>query len=130
MNEQQLQVVMDYLDKIAAKLGVGVGQVWPWFVRQQYVEAFWSAFWLLICLGITITLIKFCVNHWDPRDENGYPMNGVYSIDKEDHEPFWAILCVIIFVFNLITFLAFVIKFPDLFNANYAALKDVLSLIK
>lgn len=59
--------VATYLDGIAAKLGVGVGKIWPWLVKQQVLEGYtavasaaglvaitvatWVGFYILIVRG-------------------------------------------------------------------------------
>ena len=122
--EKELQMVFNYLDAIAAKLGIGAESIWPWFVKQQYIEAAYSSVWLVVMATAAYTTVRFALKHWDHRKTN----EG-YSISRSGHEPIWVILSSA-FGFGLLTSLGiFAGKFVDIFNPQYAALQDIINMI-
>ena len=39
MNELMTKEIFERIDLLAAKIGTTAETVWPWFVKQQYIEA-------------------------------------------------------------------------------------------
>ena len=113
-----MQMAFDYLDKLGAKMGLAAQQVWPWFIRQQYIEAIISSIVLVLSTALFVFLVRFSCNHWN--SESGY------SIEESDHEPLWIIAGIGSGIFMTIAHICFWTEFPDIFNVEYAALKDIL----
>ena len=66
MQNEQIQPVLDYLDKIATKIGSTAEQVWPWLVRQQYVEALYGGvLFLLFTIGLVFSIYGAIKIDWD-----------------------------------------------------------------
>lgn len=123
MNKEQFILLLDYLDKIGHKLGVGVGEVWPWFIKQQYIQACYNFILLMIILTMSYFIARFAYKHYDPDDEE------IYSIVRSRHNDMCiAILCVLCAACIFFLF-AFINAFMDIFNAEYAAFKDIISMI-
>lgn len=122
MEKESIQLVLTYLDKIAEKIGTTAEQVWPWMIRQQYVEAIYPFFTTAILGTGLCFLIKFTLKHWNP--EKGY------SIYSEDHEPVWIGACVILALIVIISFAVFLIQFSDIFNPEYHALLALMAMAK
>ncbi len=121
MTNVDVQPVLDYLDKIAAKLGTTVEQIWPWMIKQQYVEAIYPGI-LLILFGVpSFFLFKYMFKHWYPKNDS------VYNIYRKDHEKFWIAATIIIGIFLLILLSVFLVQFGDIFNAEYWAFNALLS---
>ena len=118
MEKETMQMAFDYLDKLSAKMGLTAQQIWPWFIRQQYIEAIMSSIVLVLSTALFVFLVRFSCNHWN--SESGY------SIYKSDHEPFWIISGFCIGLSMIVAHIYFWTEFPDIFNAEYAALKDIL----
>ena len=118
MEEKTMQVAFDYLDKLGAKMGLTAQQIWPWFIRQQYIEAIISSIVLVLLTSTFFFLIRFAYNHWEPKTG--------YSIDELNHEPFWIISGFCIGFSMIVAHIYFWTEFPDIFNVEYAALKDIL----
>ena len=36
--DPRITQVTEYLDKVATKLGLGASEIWPWLIKQQYIE--------------------------------------------------------------------------------------------
>lgn len=62
--DKELQTILNYLDKIALKLNIGVQQIWPWFIKQQFINAFISLGAFLIAITINITFLTITVKFW------------------------------------------------------------------
>ena len=116
MQNEQIQPVLDYLDKIATKIGSTAEQVWPWLVRQQYVEAFYSAaILLLFTIGITLSIRSSMKVDWN----DGNPKMWI------------ALFALVIFGTGfLISTITFIIEFGDVFNPEYWALMDLLNSVR
>ena len=38
MEAENVKLILAHLDKLAEKLGIGAAHIWPWFVRQVYIQ--------------------------------------------------------------------------------------------
>jgi NADH:ubiquinone oxidoreductase subunit 5 (subunit L)/multisubunit Na+/H+ antiporter MnhA subunit len=122
MKQESIQLVLNYLDKIAAKLGTTAEQVWPWLIRQQYVEAIYPFIIFIILFIPFFFVMRFPIHHWNP-DEG-------YNICNSSHEPPWIFLCVALGFIVLGSFAGFIIELGDLFNPEYHAFMKILSLAR
>lgn len=124
---KEIELITTYLDKLAGKLGVGAGQIWPWLIKQQYVDGFLAIF-LFICSTIGLyACVRFVIKHWNP---DSVEANPIYSICREDHEPVWVILSVILIIVWFITLGSAVTDIRHLLNPEYGALKDLLYMLR
>ena len=124
MEQQSLQMVLNYLDKIALKIGTTVEHVWPWLIRQQYVEAIYPFIISFVFGLVFILVLTFTVRHWDPDTEGGY------NIYREDHEGIWIPITILLGIVFFIFLMAFLFEFGDIFNAEYHAFMKLLSIAK
>lgn len=122
MVEKEMQMALDYLDKIAEKLGTTASNVWPWFVKQQIIDAIASAIFIVFSLGCFLFTLRFMVLHFDP-DEG-------YSINKKGHDGLWVLLCLFMFVIFVISVVHGFFNIPVIFNPEYAAVKDIIGMIR
>jgi len=142
MNEEQLQTILTYLDKIARKLNIGVQQIWPWFIKQQFVDAFVSLGIFLTAITVNIIFLSITIKFW--RKDNKYDKNlyyykngekqekekrYAYSIYHQNHEPIWITANSILMILTLIAGLVFCANFFDILNPEYSAFKDIISLL-
>lgn len=142
MNEEKLQIVLDYLDKIALKLNIGVQQIWPWFVKQQFVDAFVSLSFLIVSILISVTCLSVTIKLW--RKDNKYDKRShyyedgekqekekiyAYSIFHQNHELIWVWANIIFLAITLFAGFVFYAQFFDIFNPEYTAFKDIVSLL-
>lgn len=115
MNDESVRLIIEYLDKIGEKLGVSAKTVWPWLVREQYIEAIRPIVLMLICgtvFAISAIITKKNI------------LQG-----KTTGDITWGVLIVS----GLITLGAVVGFFAEIFdilNPEYWALKDLLRQIK
>jgi hypothetical protein len=123
MTNDQFSTLLEYLDKLGAKLGVGVNEVWPWFVKQQYIEPCHSFILFAATLLVFYFGARFAKSHWNT---NG---SGNYSISMENHELPCVILFVVVGLFAAFFLATFIGEFMDIFNPEYAAFKDLTTQI-
>ena len=120
MNEHTIglsEEVLKRIDSLAGKIGVTVEQLWPWLVRQQYVEAIYYSIIALMLLTITITAVLLIVKYWS-------------KLEKEDLEPPLITITVIIAILAIIFLGVGLGEVADIFNPEYWALKDLMRMIK
>ncbi|OGC77241.1 hypothetical protein A2619_04470 [candidate division WWE3 bacterium RIFOXYD1_FULL_39_9] len=122
MEKEYVELVTNYLDKIAEKIGVTVEQVWPWLVKQQIVEAYSAlilfGFFIILTL-ITIAFLfigdKYKLFDWDEGNKYVY---------------FFSILCIASLIGLIASGIATISEVPDLFNPEYQALKDLIRMAR
>lgn len=79
MDKESTELILQHLDKLGEKLGVGVEKIWPWCIRQVYIDSIITTLAMLVSVGLFISCTIFAAKHWGSR-ENGY------SIYDSDHE--------------------------------------------
>lgn len=131
--EKEIQLVMGYLDKIAEKLGVGIEHIWPWFIRQQYIEAILCAIAVIITVPLCAITVYLTLKYW--REDNKYSYyndNRIkkYSIYHSNHESAWITANIIVAVLVLVAIILFSTFSFNVFNPEYHAFKDIISLTK
>jgi len=122
MDKESTQLILDHLDKVAAKLGTTVEHVWPWFVRQQYIDAFYYLFISAFIWAVCFVGLRFCLKHWNP--ESGY------SIYEKDHEVPWCFGIAITSIIAAIFLVVGLFEFPDIFNPELHALRDIINSVR
>lgn len=125
--DKEIQMITNYLDKIGTKIGVGVQQVWPWLVKQQYIEAIYPA--IISLLLLVATAVSFS---WFKRETLAYEVKkekSHYNAD-ESLKITSAIVSIILAVLFFIASMVFIGEFQDVFNPEYWALKDLLFQLK
>lgn len=121
MNEKQIEMITDYLDKIGEKLGVGANTIWPWLVKQQYVSAIMSIILFGLFWGAGVWICKM----WNSKWTKYYKTNDVDALHVV--HVFFTIGVTIGMMFSLGAFLA---EFFDIFNPQYWALRDLLQIVR
>ena len=112
MNVENLQPVLDYLDKIGEKIGQGAEHIWPWLIKQQYIESTIAWIVFIICGLLWIPVYKEACNEHDWENE-------------------WILIVMI--SLGVASFFSLVFLFVegfDFLNPEYWALKDLMYMIK
>ena len=115
--ENEIRLITEYLDKIGVKLGVGVGKVWPWFVKQQYIDSIIAIVSFLFFASGFIYFIRKGLGIWDG------PMN-------ESRDYILTICCIVFGIGTFLYFMVFMINGFDFINVEYWALKDLIRQIR
>ena len=122
MNIDSTKLVLDKIDQLVDKAGAAGEKVWPWLIKQQYIDALSLTLLTFILGGVTSLFIWFTIKHWRP--ETGY---SIYDNDMEGI--FVGIAIFLSFIF-IILFCFSLGSLTHLFNVDYWALQDLLSQIK
>ena len=128
--EKETQLILNYFDQLAIKLGVGIEHIWPWFIKQQYIEAFYSITLFVIISIVFGFYIKYFIQHWDRQPLNTDTNKVPYSVCKSEHEPLIVIGGVVLGFLFLISLFVSLCNAIDLFNPKYAAFKDIVEMTK
>jgi hypothetical protein len=123
MDKESTELILQHLDKLAEKLGVGVGKIWPWFVRQVYIDSIQSTFLMLISISLFIGCTVFMCKHWKETESK-------YSIYSAHHEAPWIISLVFFGIITLICTIAFFSFGFNFLNPEYHAFKNIISIVK
>jgi len=114
MDKEAIEAMTQYLDKVAEKIGTGTEHIWPWLVRQQYVEAVFSlALLIVVCCAIGVGFVL-----WRKITNSG--VAEVLGV-------FLGIFAMVALVFCVINCL---VEVPGIFNPEYHALMDILGKVK
>ena len=120
MNQENLNQILAYLEKLGEKLGVGVNAIWPWFMKQVYITCIES--WVLLILSsiASIIITRGMVKVWF-IDERWLP----------DHDKWQAVritaLCISLLLFAVGILMVLCHGF-DFLNPEYAAFKEIIEL--
>ena len=125
--KESTEFILQHLDKLGEKLGVAADKIWPWFIKQIYVEAVVSTVTLLIVCTITYFFLRFIHKHWEPDQ---YSDEVIYSITRSCHEPAYFAASVLLGIMLVVFFIGFVSVIPRIFNVEYFALTNLMDHIK
>jgi hypothetical protein len=111
MNPETINQITQYLDKIGEKIGQGAETIWPWLVRQVYIDG-------SIAIGVFI-LCSFCL------------ITSLIFVLKNEKfaEELWGIVpfTAIVSAFSFVAAIVFASRF---LNPEYWALMDLLERVK
>ena len=118
--ENELLLVMSYLDKIGEKLGIGANMIWPYVMRQEMAEAVISIVLAIVMVTIFLIVCPRFFNH--PKR-----VCGPWPIDLCAYA--WAM--VVSGASGLISTMYFMIHgIFQLINTEYMAYKTLLNMIR
>lgn len=125
MNTEVGKAVADVLDVLAAKFGTTAAYLWGVMVKQQVVWGWWALGLALVCLTLCVVVgrIAFLATEKDAASDN--------ERSKEDALGFRVLAVVFLTVAAMVSAGWFGYSaITSIANPEYAALKEVLSLIK
>lgn len=126
--------VAGLLEKMAGKIGVAADKVWPWLVKQQYIEGATS----VVTFGVLFVLSVFCAKKFAVwmgestvrgRDED-------FSVhdEKENrimlYRVVWGVGGAVAVIATIAAFFQGVTALQQLINPEYFALMDLLKAAK
>jgi len=126
MDKESIQLILQHLDKLGEKLGVGVENVWPWFIRQVYLNSILSALVMLVSVGSLLGYCIFISRHWGSRDHD----DNEYSISDSRHEPPWITGLFVLGTITIVCVVCFLDSGFDFLNPEYHAFKSILETVK
>ena len=105
------------IEKLAAQIGVTVDKVWPWLVQQQVLEGWTSLAATLLAVVIGIVLL-------------GVGRRILLKTSEDLCVPFFVIGGVIFMIAAIAVFFHGPISVQQILNPEYAALKDLIGMVK
>jgi hypothetical protein len=118
--EKEITLVLNYLDKIGEKLGIGANMLWPYLLKQQMIEGIVSLCLVLLLFTICfLTWRKYVVN---PQRHEAIWVDGMY---------FYIITTGVTALFGVMSLAHFL--FHGLFqlvNTEYMAFRVLVGLLK
>ena len=124
MDPKSVELILAQIDKIALKLGSTAEHVWPWFIRQEYIDSVLSFLLLLIISFVNFKLLRFVCAHWNPEDYDSYSIYG------KDHEPVYIFIMILSGCVNLICAIYFILDGFDWLNPEYNAFYSLVSMFQ
>jgi hypothetical protein len=107
--EKEIALVLNYLDKIGEKLGVGANMLWPYLMKQQMIEG-------IVSLCFVPIMFAICFLTWKNEDR----LDEVYPV---------AVFGTAIFGLVSLAHFAFHGLF-QLVNTEYMAFQAAVELLK
>ena len=137
MTPESIDKITQYLDKLASKLGIGVQEVWPWFVRQQYVEAITSIIFFSIFSILAVIFLKRSLKiHFSdgatptPKDILGIVFCVATPTPKDILGIVFCVATTIFIIVAVVCMVEVLTEVPDIFNVEYNALNDLIGKAK
>lgn len=127
MNEKALDKVMQYIDALAAKLGVAAEHVYGVLVRQQLAEGITHT--AILTVSFIVSLVTFVIIFRALANYVGYNDEPcVIGLTITGFSTF------VLFAANFVLFAANVILLPGyimhIINPEYYAIREILDVIK
>jgi len=118
--EKEIGLVLNYLDKIGEKLGIGANMLWPYLMRQQILEA-------CINLFLVVLMLSICYFTW-----KRYAVNPHRHDDKwKDGMYFYSITMIASGVISVVATGVFIFHGTfQLINTEYMAFKVLVELLR
>lgn len=131
MDPNTISQITQYLDKLGDKLGIGTKMIWPWLVKQVYIDSALAWIPFLITAVIMFFTVKYALSHWTSNGTSRYekPPNLRYSIVDNNHEFAWRVLLVFGAVCLFTFTIAVMIDGFAFLNPEYFALKKLMALV-
>jgi hypothetical protein len=135
MDKYAIDECLKRLDLLSEKLGLGASKIFPWFVRQVYIDCI--SLWLLFLMSIVLcyTMTNYAILHWHPTKRMdcdmrvSYLNKGNYDIIEADHELLWMLILIIPFTTFIIS-LVLIIKDGFAFlNPGYFAMNKIAAML-
>ncbi len=131
MDKEVANEVLKRLDLLAEKLGIGVQQIFPLYVRQAYINSILAWVFIIVTTVTTYLVVSYAMNHYDynPSGEGGKRPKNPYSIKQEGHEGVWNTIVCACIVLLFVSIIVLLWTGFDWLNPHYWAFKDVLTII-
>lgn len=125
MNPEVLDKVTQYIDSIAASLGVAAAHVYETMTRQMVVEGVvYSAILTLLLIGATVggvKLIKLTTTRWETIYRNDWEAPVIIG---------WVTGGLGYVILSIVVVLVVPESAMKIFNPEYFVIRDILSVIK
>ena len=138
MNATDVNTVVDkvagLLEKVADKLGVAANKVWPWLVKQQYVEGATPLIALGICTAASVfsytRLVKYMSFSTDRKNGEDWDAHKARKANIEAFQMIWGGVLALTFAGGILALLCSMGGIQQLINPEYFALMDLVKAAK
>lgn len=139
MEHQSVELIMQHLDKLADKLGVGATEIFGWYVRQIWVDFYRQFICMLIFGTLTLALYQISKKRCAKEDKEALQVKAETEKAGKKYEPPEALtvggvyliaFCISLGIFALVTIFLLFDNVPELLNMEYHAFNDLLYRIK
>lgn len=129
MSEKVTDKIFNYIDVLAEKLGVAAEFLLTAIIKQQIIGGIvWGSVYVVVTTLVIVIAIKSFKKFMSFLKENGD------TFDDDDVQGMtWMSLTIVFALLSVIMFLVTIIDLPHqvmrIFNPEYYALKDIMSMI-
>jgi hypothetical protein len=135
MDKYAIDECLKRLDLLSEKLGLGATKIFPWFVRQVYIDCI--TLWLLFISSAILcyTLANYAIRHWHPTKRMGcdarvdFLNKGNYDIIEAGHETIWTLSLITSFAVGVATLILIARDGFAFLNPGYFAMKNVAKML-
>lgn len=134
MEHKSVELIMQHLDKMADKLGIGASEMFSWYTKQIWIDFYRQMVWIAIFVILTAVAYALC-KKWTAEFKKSQKDKSDEE-KKEDSDSMLAheIAGVAFVVAGIITFVIVLVtlfcNIPELMNIEYHAFNDLLYRIK
>jgi len=127
--EMKVNYVFESLEKLAEQIGLHAKELWPYLVKQIYLEAVISGFVVGVITTIAIVLIykygdmRFAL--WNKKIQESGPNYGSQVI-SDNSQVITVVSLIVSFICGLIFFFY---SLPRFYNAEFFAFNDLMSML-
>jgi hypothetical protein len=141
MKEKAFEKVTDYIDAVAAKLGVAAEHVYGVLLRQSFATGIADTVLGVILLAVLITICTLIIKAYTKaeykRDEgriyssHEIPVNFYAKLKDfiDDNDLFWFLFTIVSICLAIFSIVCLYCGILELINPEYYAIKDILSAI-
>lgn len=124
LTDQSVTLILNYIDKLAVKLGIGTGEIFSWYVKQVwidfYVQTLWIGFFSLLII-VFVLIGRHCNKKEEASDES----------KAKDETTDSSVAYIVALFFGAIDLIiiggTLGYNVPKLLNINYHAFNDLIS---
>jgi formate hydrogenlyase subunit 3/multisubunit Na+/H+ antiporter MnhD subunit len=119
MNEKVIDKATEYIDALAAKLGVAAEHVYEVLVHQKVMEGVVYSIFLPLVLAILIWVffkIKKSLDEYDGYNEEGFIIALIIT----------AVVILVMFIVNVVVLPDYVMQ---IFNPEYYAIREIIDAL-
>lgn len=136
MEHQSVALIMEHVDKLAAKLGIAGTEIFSWYTKQIRIDFYRQFIWIFIFAGLAIYMFSL-YKKWKKNEDSKVAEDMAkakadgkeYKVDTDmSNSDVAQIVTFILFVLTCLTVgVMLFCRVPELINIEYHAFNDLLS---
>ena len=125
LTNQSVVLVMEHIDKLAAKLGIGAEEVFSWYVKQIWIDLYIQIAWVIVLS--TLGIILYRIGRKCQAKEEKVTSDKKIEGEWENPDVLMTFAAVAEFIAIIVGLFCVFSGVPKLMNINYHAFNDLLS---